>query len=127
MEHIRLPNVVVKQLPVDHIMTKKSICRASADVGFIMTAYNLRHLINIVGLDSLIGPLSRFHPFKKLKKVIGDTFMSLNKFLKQISGKLNYLFNFQNLNLILANNAQLKGLLISEANIRMGALKQVKF
>ena len=32
-------------------MTKKTIQRASADVGFMMTAYNLRRLINIIGMD----------------------------------------------------------------------------
>jgi hypothetical protein len=33
-------------------MTKNSSQRASADVGFMMTAYNLRRIINILGLDS---------------------------------------------------------------------------
>jgi hypothetical protein len=33
-------------------MTKNSSKRASADVGFMMTAYNLRRIINILGLDS---------------------------------------------------------------------------
>ncbi len=34
-------------------MTKKSIRRASADVGFMMTAYNLRRIINILGIERL--------------------------------------------------------------------------
>lgn len=43
-----------RQWGFDHIMTKKGIKRASADVGLIMTAYNLRRLINIIGLKTLI-------------------------------------------------------------------------
>jgi transposase len=45
---------IKRQWGFDHIMTKKSIERASADVGLIMTAYNLRRLINIVGVKALM-------------------------------------------------------------------------
>ena len=34
-------------------MTKKSTERASGDVGLMMTAYNLRRIINILGIDRL--------------------------------------------------------------------------
>jgi hypothetical protein len=34
-------------------MTKKSLKRASADVGLMMTAYNLRRIINILGAERL--------------------------------------------------------------------------
>jgi len=37
----------------DHIMTKKTKTRASSDVGLIFTAYNLRRLINIIGIAEL--------------------------------------------------------------------------
>lgn len=37
----------------DHIMTKKTKERASADVGLIFTAYNLRRLINLIGVFEL--------------------------------------------------------------------------
>ncbi len=36
-----------------YIMTKKSMKRASADVGFIFIAYNLRRIMNILGLNGL--------------------------------------------------------------------------
>ncbi|MCF6350173.1 MAG: hypothetical protein L3J23_03960 [Flavobacteriaceae bacterium] len=36
-------------------MTKKSIKRASADVGFIFIAYNLKRIMNIIGINELIG------------------------------------------------------------------------
>jgi len=34
-------------------MTKKTIQRASADVGLVFTAYNLRRNLNIIGIDAL--------------------------------------------------------------------------
>ena len=45
---------IKRQWGFDHIMTKKGIARASADVGFIMTAYNLRRIINIIGIKTLL-------------------------------------------------------------------------
>jgi hypothetical protein len=45
---------IKRQWGFDHIMTKKSMARASADVGLIMTAYNLRRLINLLGLKTLM-------------------------------------------------------------------------
>ncbi len=42
-----------RQWGYDHIMTKKTIARASADVGLIFVAYNLRRLFNIIGKDQL--------------------------------------------------------------------------
>jgi len=34
-------------------MTKKNLKRASSDVGFMMTAYNLRRIMNILGIKRL--------------------------------------------------------------------------
>ena len=45
---------IKRQWGFDHIMTKKTIERASSDIGLIMTAYNLRRLINILGYDQLM-------------------------------------------------------------------------
>ncbi len=41
--------VIKRQWGFYYIMTKKSIKRASADVGLMFTAFNLRRLINIIG------------------------------------------------------------------------------
>jgi transposase len=41
--------IIKRQWGFYYMMTKKGIKRASADVGFIMVAYNLRRLINIIG------------------------------------------------------------------------------
>jgi len=41
---------IKRQWGFSYIITKKYLHRASADVGFMLTAYNLRRLINIIGL-----------------------------------------------------------------------------
>jgi len=49
-----------RQWGFDHIMTKKSINRASADVGFIFIAYNLKRIMNIVTIEKLMELLAPF-------------------------------------------------------------------
>jgi transposase len=44
---------IKRQWGFSYIMTKRSIKRASADVGFMMTAYNLRRILNILGTERL--------------------------------------------------------------------------
>ena len=44
---------IKRQWGFNYIMTKKSQKRASADVGLMMTAYNLRRIINIIGVERL--------------------------------------------------------------------------
>jgi len=44
---------IKRQWGFSYILTKKGINRASADVGLIMTAYNLRRIINIIGINEL--------------------------------------------------------------------------
>lgn len=44
---------IKRQWGFNYIITKKYIKRAEADFGFIMTAYNLRRIINIVGMKRL--------------------------------------------------------------------------
>lgn len=40
-----------RQWGFSYILTKKTMQRASADVGFMLTAYNLRRIINIIGIE----------------------------------------------------------------------------
>jgi hypothetical protein len=44
---------IKRQWGISYIMTKKGTGRASADVGFMMTAYNLRRIFNILGAERL--------------------------------------------------------------------------
>lgn len=54
------PYGTIKRLPkafgrgFNHIITKKTIERAEADLGFMMIAYNIRRLISIIGIKPLI-------------------------------------------------------------------------
>ena len=44
---------IKRQWGFSYIMTKKSLIRANSDVGLIMTAYNFRRIINILGVERL--------------------------------------------------------------------------
>jgi len=68
-----------RQWGFDHIMTKKTKARASADVGFIFIAYNLRRIINIIGIEPLItflkaGLTSFFALQTKIRRYIDQMF-----------------------------------------------------
>jgi hypothetical protein len=44
---------IKRQWGFSYILTKKGLDRASADVGFMFTAYNFRRIVNIIGIDKL--------------------------------------------------------------------------
>jgi transposase len=50
---------IKRQWGFDHILTKRKIEHASADVGLIMSAYNLRRLFNLLGFKELTNYLNR--------------------------------------------------------------------
>jgi hypothetical protein len=50
---------IKRQWGFDHIMTKKGIKRASADFGLIALAYNLKRMINIMGIKEVLEELRR--------------------------------------------------------------------
>ncbi len=72
---------IKRQWGFSYIMTKKGSKRASADVGFMMTAYNLRRIINILGIE-------RFREF--LKDRI-DLFVGKTAILKRILAHMRVL------------------------------------
>ena len=79
---------IKRQWGFSYINTKKTISRASADVGFMMIAYNLRRAINIIGTKQLKNYLkeilfgipdiiglyklnfSRFKPFRIIEEIV---------------------------------------------------------
>ncbi len=69
---------IKRQWGVDHIITKKGINRASADFGLIATAYNLKRIINIIGVKALMKLLktSCFSLYKAIFKQIRDIVLS---------------------------------------------------
>jgi transposase len=54
---------IKRQWGFNYIITKKYIERAEADFGFIMMAYNLRRIINIIGMKKLQGYLAGIFSF----------------------------------------------------------------
>ncbi len=75
-------------------MTKKTKERASSDVGFIFTAYNLRRIINIIGVTNLGAYLKEalvlfLALILTLKSQISITQIGIN-----IKEKINYYFDF---------------------------------
>jgi hypothetical protein len=74
---------IKRQWGFSYIMTKRSLKRASADVGFMMTAYNLRRIINILGPDW----------FKKYLENRLSTFLIKTGFLeRKLAHMLAFLF-----------------------------------
>ena len=69
--------VIKRQWDFYYIMTKKTIKHASADVGLIFTAYNLRRIFNLIDPDLLKQYLKvlvlLFDRFKTHFKVFNDT------------------------------------------------------
>lgn len=77
--------VIKRQWDFYYIMTKKTIKHASADVGLIFTAYNLRRIFNLVDTNVL----------KQYLKVLSLLFWNIRSFFKTL---LAY-FNFYNTDL----------------------------
>jgi hypothetical protein len=74
-----------------YITTKKGINRASADVGLMFVAYNLRRLMNIIGKDLLKKFLAELVLFFLPPRPLLKTFSAINK-LCIFSGKSIILF-----------------------------------
>lgn len=83
-----------RQWGFDHIMTKKTKARASADVGFIFIAYNLRRIINIIGIEPLItylkADLASFLEIKTKIRCYIDQMFDIMQVLREIQ-KINFL------------------------------------
>jgi hypothetical protein len=79
---------IKRQWDFSYIITKKFKPRASADVGLMFTAYNLRRIINILGIDLFKAYLEKlallfFHIFDtiQLKKI---AFKSIKYFIEKL-------------------------------------------
>lgn len=77
--------IIKRQWGFDHIMTKKTMKRASADVGLIFTCYNLRRIFNILDQNEL----------KKFLRELGFYFCMLKSFFKPFCAVL--IFQFKNI------------------------------
>jgi transposase len=88
---------IKRQWGFNYIITKKYIERAEADFGFIMTAYNLRRIINIVGMKRLWEYMESIFRFFCIKISLFKLFLNQkNQKLKRTMknpGSLNLPFN----------------------------------
>ena len=74
---------IKRQWGFNFIITKKYIERAEADFGFIMTAYNLRRIINIIGMQKLGKYLESIFQLFCFKITLFKLFLNLkNQILK---------------------------------------------
>jgi transposase len=72
---------IKRQWGFNYILTKDGLKRASADVGFMMVAYNLRRIINIIGADQ----------FRKyLKQVLSACLTILHAIVLKLAGLSRY-------------------------------------
>jgi hypothetical protein len=67
---------IKRQWGFNYIITKKYIKRAEADFGFIMTAYNLKRIINIIGMKKLIRYMQHIFTFFASKLAVIKLFLS---------------------------------------------------
>ena len=70
---------IKRQWGFSYITTKKTINRASADVGLMFIAYNLRRLINIIGKDAFASLMAKLFPrffqyFQPLRRILSYFF-----------------------------------------------------
>jgi transposase len=81
---------IKRQWGFNYILTKQGIQRASSDVGFIFTAYNLRRIINILGIKVFKRYLEILVCFI-LQKIVPIN----GKYLRNTTRKIIYNFQIQ--------------------------------
>ena len=70
---------IKRQWGFSYILTKKGINRASSDVGFMFIAYNLRRMINIIGIKAM---KEYFEELIAILSSILNTYKTISTFLK---------------------------------------------
>jgi len=95
---------IKRQWGFSYIITKKYLHRASADVGFMMVAYNLRRIINILGFEVLKNYMEDI--LTNVFKIYGQIWLKIKLFKNLKFYTIN--INFENINsynkLILSQN-----------------------
>lgn len=74
-----------RQWGFDYVITKQTMKRASADIGLVFVAYNLRRLFNLIGFERLRDILASLYSFiialKELLDLISIIFDNLRQWL----------------------------------------------
>lgn len=89
-----------RQWGFDHIMTKKTKERASADVGFIFMAYNLKRIMNIIGIKELINLFTLFLSLFSLKTTanrLKNTYLTLKQQIVQLLKNIRISYFYKNI------------------------------
>ena len=84
-----------RQWGFDYIITKKTMARASADVGFIFIAYNIRRIINIVGVEKLMTFLRIFWLYILDQIALIKPLNNVGSHLRNYSNKVKKHLKFQ--------------------------------
>jgi transposase len=95
--------IIKRQWDFYYIMTKKSIKRASSDVGLIFTAFNLRRIFNLLDKNEL----------KKYLKMLGFIFLILKSHFKAIRETF-YINKLKSKNIKSLLSSFLKGLYLTK-------------
>ena len=82
-----------RQWGFDHILTKRGIKRASADVGLIYIAYNLKRIMTIIGLKTLRSKLQLTDLLSSLKYRFLNCKINVVKLFNKINNKKHILQN----------------------------------
>lgn len=98
---------IKRQWGFNYVMTKRSMQRASADIGLMMVAYNLRRIINIIGMDTLMKYMERmaqvFWAKTALLNLILSCFGNIKQIIKNQAEDLSFSLNRIIMNRIIMN------------------------
>jgi len=75
---------IKRQWGFSYIMTKKTMKRASADVGLMFVAYNLRRILNIIGKEAFMSYILAFFA------VLGSILASIVPFWRGLNDRLHF-------------------------------------
>ena len=84
--------VIKRQWGFYYILSKKGMARASADVGFMFTSYNLRTLINIIGMKAFRNYLIVF--ILHFTRIFRDDKVPFSNSSIVIRSRVSHIFNY---------------------------------
>lgn len=84
---------IKRQWGFSYVSTKKTIGRASADIGFMMIAYNLKRIINILGIKDLAQYITGILSVYWLKKLHGKIKIHILSYLTYKTKNYSYFSN----------------------------------
>lgn len=93
-----------RQWGYSYVLSKKGIARASADVGLMLVAYNLRRLLNILGMQTVMAYIQA----RAALLICSSTKVSvrLQRYMENIIISLNYYFIYIKINIFVSCLAQ---------------------